>query len=57
MPTENISYDCDSGNYSITAIPSAGQSGSTSITISDKVTGSMAGWMKSDCGKQLCRSI
>jgi len=33
VPTENISYDCDSGNYTITAIPSAGQSGSTSITV------------------------
>jgi hypothetical protein len=33
VPIENISYDCDSGNYTITAIPSAGQSGSTSITV------------------------
>jgi hypothetical protein len=33
VPTENISYDCDSGNYTITAIPSAGQSGSSTITV------------------------
>ena len=33
LPNENISYDCDSGNYTITAIPSAGQSGSSTITV------------------------
>ncbi len=33
VPTENISYICNSGNYTITAIPATGQSGLSSITV------------------------